>query len=182
MLKNKFTLSRVALCTAAVLMSATAFAAPVLKKSDLIVPELTQEAATGPATRFIVTFKSSDATQSSVAGGSLVSAAKAKTIVADELSALAGEKLSHVREMALAGRHVVKADRTLSKAETKQMLDLLAQNPNVASVEEDKMMHALATPNDAQYTSQWHYYEATGGMRVPAAWDLATGTGVVDDF
>ncbi len=179
MLKNKFTLSRVALCTAAVLLSANAFAAPALKKSDLIVPELTQEAATGPATRFIVTFKSSDASESAVNGGALVSVAKAKSIVADELSALAGEQLSHVREMALAGRHVVKADRTLSKQETQQMLDLLAQNPNVASVEEDKMMHALATPNDAQYTSQWHYYETTGGMRVPAAWDLATGTGVV---
>lgn len=179
MIKNKFTLSRVALCTAAVLLSANAFAAPALKKSDLIVPELTQEAATGPATRFIVTFKSSDASESAVNGGALVSVAKAKSIVADELSALAGEQLSHVREMALAGRHVVKADRTLSKQETQQMLDLLAQNPNVASVEEDKMMHALATPNDAQYTSQWHYYETTGGMRVPAAWDLATGTGVV---
>ena len=179
MIKNKFTLSRVALCTAAVLLSANAFAAPALKKSDLIVPELTQEAATGPATRFIVTFKSSDASESAANGGALVSVAKAKSIVADELSALAGEQLSHVREMALAGRHVVKAHRTLSKQETKQMLDLLAQNPNVASVEEDKMMHALATPNDAQYTSQWHYYETTGGMRVPAAWDLATGTGVV---
>ena len=179
MIKNKFTLSRVALCTAAVLLSANAFAAPALKKSDLIVPELTQEAATGPATRFIVTFKSSDASESAANGGALVSVAKAKSIVADELSALAGEQLSHVREMALAGRHVVKADRTLSKQETQQMLDLLAQNPNVASVEEDKMMHALATPNDAQYTSQWHYYETTGGMRVPAAWDLATGTGVV---
>lgn len=179
MIKNKFTLSRVALCTAAVLLSANAFAAPALKKSDLIVPELTQEAATGPATRFIVTFKSSDASESAANGGALVSVAKAKSIVADELSSLAGEQLSHVREMALAGRHVVKADRTLSKQETQQMLDLLAQNPNVASVEEDKMMHALATPNDAQYTSQWHYYETTGGMRVPAAWDLATGTGVV---
>ena len=179
MLNNKFTLTRVALCTAAVLLSANAFAAPALKKSDLIVPELTQEAATGPATRFIVTFKSSDASESAANGGALVSVAKAKSIVADELSALAGEQLSHVREMALAGRHVVKADRTLSKQETQQMLDLLAQNPNVASVEEDKMMHALATPNDAQYTSQWHYYETTGGMRVPAAWDLATGTGVV---
>ncbi len=179
MLKNKFTLTRVALCTAAVLLSANAFAAPALKKSDLIVPELTQEAATGPATRFIVTFKSSDATESAANSGALVSAATAKAIVSDELSALTGEKLSYVREMALAGRHVVKADRTLSKQEAQQMLELLKQNPNVASVEEDKMMHALATPNDAQYTSQWHYYEATGGMRVPAAWDLATGAGVV---
>ncbi len=178
--KNKFTLSRVALCTAAVLLSANAFAATVSKKSNVIVPELTQEAATGPATRFIVKFKATDSTMSaSATGGSVVSSAKVKSLVSQDLTALAGEKLSHVREMSLAGRHVVKADRTLSKQETKQMIALLAQDPNVASVEEDRMMHAFATPNDAQYTSQWHYYESTGGMRVPAAWDLATGTGVV---
>jgi serine protease len=180
MLKNKFTLSRVALCTAAVLLSANAFAATVSKKTNVIVPQLTEEAATGPATRFIVKFKATDSTMSaSATGGSVVSSAKVKTLVSQDLTALAGEKLSHVREMSLAGRHVVKVDRTLSKQETQQMLNVLAQNPNVASVEEDKMMHAFATPNDAQYTSQWHYYESTGGMRVPAAWDLATGTGVV---
>ena len=180
MLKNKFTLSRVALCTAAVMLSANAFAASALKKTDLVIPQLTQEAATGPATRFIVKFKSTDASTMSASGvGASISAAKAKAIVTGDLSALTGEPLTHVREMALAGRHVVKADRTLSKQETKQMMALLAQDPNVASVEEDRMMHAFATPNDAQYTSQWHYYEATGGLRAPAAWDSATGTGVV---
>jgi serine protease len=180
MLKNKFTLSRVALCTAAVMLSANAFAASTLKKTDLVIPQLTQEAATGPATRFIVKFKSTDASTMSASGvGASISAAKAKAIVTGDLSALTGEPLTHVREMALAGRHVVKADRTLSKQETKQMMALLAQDPNVASVEEDRMMHAFATPNDAQYTSQWHYYEATGGLRAPAAWDSATGTGVV---
>ncbi len=177
MLKSKFNLTRVALCTAAVLLTANTFANPSLEAT--LVPELTQEAATGPATRFIVTFKSADAAMGLQTAGAAVSASKAKALVSDQLSTLAGEKLSHVREMALPGRHVVKTERTLSKQETQQMLELLAQDPNVASVEEDKMMRAFATPNDAQYTSQWHYYETTGGLRAPAAWDSATGAGVV---
>jgi serine protease len=40
------------------------------------------------------------------------------------------------------------------------------------------MMHPLLTPNDSRYTEQWDFYETTGGMRVPAAWDKATGTGI----
>ncbi|HET7795418.1 MAG TPA: S8 family peptidase, partial [Rhizobacter sp.] len=41
------------------------------------------------------------------------------------------------------------------------------------------ILHALATPNDTQYGQQWHYYEATGGLNLPPAWDLSTGSGVV---
>ena len=40
-------------------------------------------------------------------------------------------------------------------------------------------MHPLLTPNDSSYTSQWDLYDATGGIRAPAAWDRATGSGVV---
>ena len=49
----------------------------------------------------------------------------------------------------------------------------------VESVEEDRMLQIAATPNDTQYTSQWHYYESTGGLRANTAWDNATGAGVV---
>jgi serine protease len=35
------------------------------------------------------------------------------------------------------------------------------------------------TPNDTSYGSQWDLYETTGGIRAPAAWDLATGSGVM---
>lgn len=48
-----------------------------------------------------------------------------------------------------------------------------AQNPNVAYVEPDRVMHALFTPNDTYFSNQWDLTDATGGMRVPAAWDLA---------
>jgi serine protease len=33
----------------------------------------------------------------------------------------------------------------------------------------------LYTPNDPRYNEQWHYYETTGGIDLPAAWDLTQG-------
>ena len=40
-------------------------------------------------------------------------------------------------------------------------------------------MRRTLTPNDTRYNEQWHYFEATGGINAPAAWDKSTGTGVV---
>jgi serine protease len=40
-------------------------------------------------------------------------------------------------------------------------------------------MHIQFSPNDSSYASQWHYYESTGGLNLPTAWDKATGSGVV---
>jgi serine protease len=102
-----------------------------------------------------------------------------KAHAASELSSRAGEPMSFVRSLAVANRHVVKAERRLSKAETARTIELLAQDPMVESVEEDRMLQIAATPNDTQYTSQWHYYESTGGLRANTAWDNATGAGVV---
>jgi serine protease len=39
-------------------------------------------------------------------------------------------------------------------------------------------MTHMATANDPRYTDQWHYFDATGGLRLPAAWDASTGSGV----
>ncbi|MDP5207962.1 S8 family serine peptidase, partial [Alishewanella sp. SMS9] len=55
----------------------------------------------------------------------------------------------------------------------------LAQDDDVELVEEDMLLQPTLAPNDTQYANQWHYYENTGGIRAPAAWDKATGQGVV---
>jgi serine protease len=34
------------------------------------------------------------------------------------------------------------------------------------------------TPNDPLYTNQWNYFDATAGLRLPAAWDKSTGAGI----
>ncbi|HSS07170.1 MAG TPA: S8 family serine peptidase, partial [Rhodanobacteraceae bacterium] len=40
------------------------------------------------------------------------------------------------------------------------------------------MMHALLTPNDTNFSSQWDLTDPTGGVNQTAAWDIATGTGI----
>lgn len=45
-------------------------------------------------------------------------------------------------------------------------------------VEEDRLMQRFLTPNDTRYSEQWHYYESTGGLNLPSAWDITTGSGV----
>jgi serine protease len=60
-----------------------------------------------------------------------------------------------------------------------QLVKDLAADPNVEYAEEDRMMQPLLTPNDPYYNLQWHYYETTGGLNLPTAWDRSTGTGVI---
>ncbi|MBK9495277.1 MAG: S8 family serine peptidase [Xanthomonadales bacterium] len=55
----------------------------------------------------------------------------------------------------------------------------LAKDSTIEFIEPDRIMQAAMTPNDTRYNEQWHYFEATGGMGMPAAWDLVTGSGVV---
>jgi len=89
-----------------------------------------------------------------------------------------GVQMSHLRNNAL-GAHVMKLDKRLSVQELRQMAaQLQAQDPSIEYAEPDRMMYPLLTPNDSQYTNQWHYYDATGGIRAPQAWDLSNGSGV----
>jgi serine protease len=56
--------------------------------------------------------------------------------------------------------------------------DLAARDPSIEYAEPDRIMHPLFTPNDTRYSEQWDLSEATGGMRLPAAWDKSTGSGI----
>jgi serine protease len=56
--------------------------------------------------------------------------------------------------------------------------ELAARDDSVEYAEPDRIMTAQYTPNDPRYSEQWHYSEATAGLRLPAAWDKSTGAGV----
>ncbi|HEX7029515.1 MAG TPA: S8 family serine peptidase [Gammaproteobacteria bacterium] len=71
-----------------------------------------------------------------------------------------------------------RASDLMSMDELEAVAAELEKNPDVLYAEVDRMLRPMATPNDARYNEQWHYFEATGGMRLPAAWDLSTGQGV----
>ena len=93
--------------------------------------------------------------------------------------ALRGAKARVLRQMGTGG-HVFKLDKAFTLAELQRVAsDLKAADANIAYAEPDRRMYPMMTPNDTSYSSQWDLYETTGGIRAPAAWDLATGTGIV---
>jgi serine protease len=78
------------------------------------------------------------------------------------------------------GAHVIQLDRKLSVDQVRALAsELKARDPSVEYAEPDRMMHKLAVPTDPRYKDQWHYFEPTGGLRLPGAWDMSTGTNVV---
>jgi serine protease len=84
-----------------------------------------------------------------------------------------GINLSDQRQLAV-GAYVIKTDRR-----TAGLLAALKARGEVEYAEPDTPMYAMSTPNDPNYPQQWDYFEPTGGMNLPGAWDLATGTGAV---
>jgi serine protease len=77
------------------------------------------------------------------------------------------------------GAHVMQLDRKMALDDVQALAaELMARDPSVEYAEPDRIMTAQYTPNDPQYTNQWDYFDATGGMRMPAAWDKSTGAGI----
>lgn len=78
------------------------------------------------------------------------------------------------------GIHVIKLNRKLPVAEAESLAKAVQQaDPTVEYAEPDRIMHVAFVPNDPMYSQQWHYFESTAGINLPAAWDLSTGSGVV---
>ena len=100
-----------------------------------------------------------------------------------------GLKLNYIREISTGGQ-LVQIAGTLSEKEsskgasvtdamTESAMRAIAALPDVTSVEPDALLQPFFTPNDTDYAGkQWHYFEATGGLNLPLAWDKATGIGV----
>ncbi len=86
--------------------------------------------------------------------------------------------LKHQRRL---GSHadLVSTSVPLDRVDAEQLMHQIALDSDVEYVQPNYLMHAYATPNDTRYTEQWHYAASTGGARLPAAWDLSRGAGVV---
>jgi serine protease len=90
-----------------------------------------------------------------------------------------GAQLQHLRRTA-QGAHVLKLDRFMALDQVRAMArELMSTDANVEYAEPDQLLQPQLTPNDSRYLDQWNYYEATGGINLPPAWDKSTGTGVV---
>ncbi|MBP9723068.1 MAG: S8 family serine peptidase [Gammaproteobacteria bacterium] len=74
---------------------------------------------------------------------------------------------------------------SLSALELDAKLEQLNSDPDIQYADPNLYAYIQKTPNDSRYTEQWHYYEEEGGMNLPEAWDMTTGSdqivvGVVD--
>lgn len=86
-----------------------------------------------------------------------------------------GVKVQELRTLATGGT-LIEADRALSGQAAEDFMAEIAASGSVDYVEPDARMTAALTPNDPRYGEQWDF-TGTNGMRVPGAWDAATGTG-----
>jgi serine protease len=78
------------------------------------------------------------------------------------------------------GAKVFKLDRRHNLAEVRSLAtEMMMRDASIEYAEPDRIMTHAATPTDPRFTDQWHYYDAVGGLRLPTAWDISTGAGVV---
>ncbi|MGM9426456.1 S8 family peptidase [Hydrogenophaga sp. MI9] len=80
----------------------------------------------------------------------------------------------------VTGGYLLSQSTPLQPAQLRQLIQDIAQDPAVEYVEADGIRRHMSTPNDPNYALQWQYWrtQATTNMALPAAWDLATGSGV----
>jgi serine protease len=77
------------------------------------------------------------------------------------------------------GADVLQLSRSMSLDEARTLAaELKARDPDVEYAEPDRIMLPLFTPNDPMYSRQWDFYDAKGGLNLPAAWDKSTGAGI----
>ena len=86
-----------------------------------------------------------------------------------------GTSLTYVRAMS-GGAYVVRASSNVPLATARSMAGQLMFDSNIAYIEPDLKMYPMLVPNDTMYGSQWNYYEAAGGIDMPGAWDITTGS------
>ncbi len=72
-----------------------------------------------------------------------------------------GAEVIHLPRMSVAAAEAIAGD--------------LRRLPGVRYVEADRLFKPLLVPNDPAFSDQWYLYEDSGGLRVPAAWDISTG-------
>ncbi len=143
----------------AAIVAAVSFSASVSAHTDTGMPQ-----------QIIVKYKQ-NALASKAQGNAIGSALQS-------IGARHGMQLNRLRTMG-TGAEVVHVNRNLDDAELASLLADFKADPNVEYAEEDRIMHALLTPNDTQYNQQWDFFESAGGINVQTAWDTTTGSGVV---
>ncbi|MEJ2622812.1 MAG: S8 family serine peptidase, partial [Candidatus Thiodiazotropha sp.] len=90
------------------------------------------------------------------------------------VEAFTGTSSTTIREM-FSGAHVIQLNRQIPIKDLLTLTEDISLQPNIDYAEPDLIMTSQLTPNDPRYSGQWHYYQETGGINLPLAWDLANG-------
>jgi len=93
----------------------------------------------------------------------------------DRIAGLAGQPVAHERVMS-GDAYVLRLFNRVSREELEAIADALTQEPSVEWAQPDYLDQIALEPNDPSYASQWHYFEAAGGVNLPAAWNRTTGS------
>ncbi len=95
--------------------------------------------------------------------------------IMDQLSRVAGVVLHQVRPMS-GGAYVLRLSNRMTVREARAISERLQQDPAVQYAEPVTLMKPQLTPNDPLFPLQWNYYEPAGGINLPTAWDITTGS------
>lgn len=98
--------------------------------------------------------------------------------VATDASSQAGVNMQFIRRLH-SGAHVLQLPQHKHIEELDAMLSSLNADPDIEYAEADILLKPLFTPNDPRYNEQWAYYETTGGLNLPNAWDITKGAAAV---
>ena len=173
-MNNNFNKKLLALAIPAILATAN------VQANDLNINQTEMKLAgqTFGSTQFIIKYKNN----LSVMGEQTVSNTFDNQKKAQEFikgfRSLKADKTQYIRPMAMQGHHVVRVNKKMNAIETQAYMQEMMASGQVELIEIDQMLKPFATPNDPQYSSQWHYFESNGGLNLPTAWDNATGSGV----
>ena len=166
--KQRRSLSKILLTTSVICFSLSTPVSAGQSESD-VMASISSQPSQQSTDRVIVKFKNSSA---------LGHAASMSGAQMNVLSKRAGASLRHIRRLA-TGAQLLKFEKKQTRKQMAAMISALMANANVEYAEPDVKMYRLAVPNDSRYNEQWQYFEATGGLNLPSAWDTSQGSGVV---
>ncbi|MEP7208772.1 MAG: S8 family serine peptidase, partial [Casimicrobiaceae bacterium] len=99
-------------------------------------------------------------------------------VLLDRLAVLLGQPVTRERAMS-GGAFVVRLFQILPPGQARLLARLLESDPTIEIAEPDALRFPVMVPNDPLYGSQWHYQSPpaeVGGINLPPAWDLTTGS------
>ena len=85
-----------------------------------------------------------------------------------------GMDIRHVRQMH-SGAHIMQLNKHTPINEINALLSSIQADPEVEYAEPDLLLKPMSIPNDSRYNEQWHFFESTAGINLPAAWDITQG-------